>query len=164
MELAAYDNPFRDHLVRDRLAIAARLLSAPAECSVDVLQRASLAVQNILEAVYGSAGIDLAAAVPDAARETAAHLRKSVPLVAEAADGKIPAERIYFLLGAAGGLLTNQDDPYLDDRIDYAALIAAELALVHHSRSISERGFPMLRAARINSAWAEPRDPSRSLH
>ena len=164
MQLATSDNPFRDHLVRDRLAIAARLLSAPDECDLDVLQRTSLAVQNILEAVYCSAGDDLAAAVPDAASETAAHLRKSAPLVAEAADGKMLAARVYFLLGAVGGLLTNQHDPFLHDRIDYAAMIAAELALVHHSRSISERGFPMLRAARINQAWTEPRDPSQSVH
>ncbi|MEW9838003.1 hypothetical protein [Mesorhizobium marinum] len=166
MQLAAATSatPSRDHIVRDRLIIAARFLSATDDCGVPVLQRVSIATQNVLEAVYVSGNVDLAAVAPDIARVTATLLSRSAPHVADAADGKILPERIYFLLGAASGLLTNQQDPFIEDRIDYAAMLAAELAMLHHSRSISDRGFPMLRTARINAMLAEPRDPDKLLN
>ncbi len=160
---ATSDNPSRDHIIRDRLVIAARLLAAT-EDSVPVLQRVSLATQNILEAAYAGGGVDIAAVAPDLSRVTATLLRKSAPDVADAADGKIQLERVYFMLGAASGLLTNQNAPFVQDRIDYAGMLAAELAMLHHSRLIAARGFPMLRAARINSAWAAPRDPEAPVH
>jgi hypothetical protein len=163
MQLAVLETP-RDHLVRDRLAIATRLLSAEADCSVSVVQRVSLAVTSILEAAYACGDADLAAVAPDVAIPAAALMRKAAPAVADATDGKMLPERVYFLLGAASGLLTNQGDPFYHDRIDYAAMLAAELATIHHSHSIAERGFPMLRAARINTAWAAPRDLDKPLN
>lgn len=162
MQIAA-DTSHRDHLVRDRLAIAARLLSAADDSDVPTLQRASLAVQNILEAVYASGGVDLAVIAPDAADPTASLLRNAAAQVAEATDGKILPERIYFLLGAASGLLTIRNDPFLADRIDYAGMLQSELAAIYHSEAITARGFPMLRAARVNMAVAEPRDPDEPL-
>lgn len=164
MQLAASDNSTPDHLVRDRLVIAARLLSATDASGVPTLQRASLAVQNVLEAVYASGGVDLVAAAPDLSRVTAALLHQSAACVAEAADGNILPARVYFMLGATSGLLTASNDPFHLDRIDYAAMLSAELASVHHSRAISQRGFPMLRAARVNMALAAPRDPDAPLN
>jgi hypothetical protein len=163
MELSTPENDTHLQAIRDRVSNAAMCLKlADAPNQRGVLNTVSIAIQNILTAAYS--GEKLGEVAPEAAHETARLMNQAVPVVAEAMIGKMAPERVYFLMGAATGLLTAAEDPFRADRIDYAGMLAAELALVHHSRAITARGFPLLRAARMAKAWAEPRDPSQSLH
>jgi hypothetical protein len=155
-----YDREFSVRQRVENAAMCLQMLDEPRQRGIT--HTVAIAIQQILSAAYSAD--NLASIAPEAAAKTARLMEAACPAVAEAMAGKMALERIYFLMGAAAGLLTVADDPFRADRIDYAGMLAAELSLSHHSKTISERGFPLLRAARIASAWAEPRDPSQPLH
>jgi hypothetical protein len=163
MQLLTTDADTRLQTIRDRVSNAAlclKLVEGPEQ--PNVLHAVALAIDNILMAAYS--GENLGTLVPEVAAETDALIRRATPIVAEAMYGKMLPERLYFLMGAARGLLTEQIDPFRNDRLNYAGMLGAELAMAFHSRMLAERGFPLLRAARMEQACAEPRDPARPLN
>lgn len=116
---------------------------------------ASLALNEIFMA---AACADLPTAAPEAAMTATRMLRESCPIIDASVRKEISSERLYLLLGTASGLLTLSDDPFRADRLAYTGIIAAELGAIHHERCLRERGYPLLRDARMRHAWAAPRD------
>jgi len=150
--------------VYDRLALAMRFL-APNE-TLSPLQTVSIAIRAIVDAAYNAeaAGTSLTALAPKPAAVIFQMLHESAPRIINAADGKILPERVSYLVGVTSGLVSFDDDPFRADRVDYASLLADELSQIHHSRALEERGYPMLRALRIELAWSKPRDPDAPLN
>ncbi|MBL8577772.1 MAG: hypothetical protein JNK47_11130 [Mesorhizobium sp.] len=148
-------------LARERLACAARMLQ-PAE-DVSVTHATALAIQHLLDAAYITKG-NIAAVAPEESRQVSALLTAATPRLAAELEGKMAPEVVYFRMGTAKGLLADGHDEFWPDRIDYAGMMAGDLASIHHSEAIAARGFPMLRAIRINLATAQKRDPDQPLH
>ena len=162
MQLAVSDNDSRIQSIRDRVANATaclKLLDEPDQRGV--LNTVVMAIQNVMIAAYSGERIGQIA--PETARELEQLLTAATPIVLRATAGKMLAERIYFQMGAVKGLLTPHEDPYRLDRLDYAGLLAAELARIHHSQSLAAREYPLLRLVRMEQAWATPRDPDARL-
>lgn len=140
--------------------IALRLLDDPR--TKGVLNTVSVSLQQMLTAAHATP--NLHAVAPEVATETAQMLAAACPAVADAMAGKMTPERVYFLMGCAGALLTVPNDPFREDRINYVGMFAGDLASLHHSRQLAKRGFPMLRSLRISQAMSEQRDPSARLN
>jgi hypothetical protein len=127
-------------------------LSSPQQASVE--NTVSYAINAVMMAALCVS--DIHAAAPDLAETADKMFFAACPVVAEAVEPMMPAGKVYFLMGAVGGLLKPQTDEFASDRFNYAGTFAAKLAFAHHDRALASRGLPYLRAIRIQRALEAP--------
>jgi hypothetical protein len=132
--------------------MALSYLTDPGQASIE--NTVALAIRSVMSAVMNVP--NLHDVMPDRAKTAAEMFEVACPVVAEAVERIMPPEKVYFMMGAVGGLLRPDLDGFLVDRYDYAGAFAARLALAHHDRSLAKRGEPLLRAIRIQRALDEP--------
>jgi hypothetical protein len=91
--------------------------------------------------------------------------RGAVPAIAEHVEETLSAERAYFGMGAAAGLIALfgkppehvtavETFPLVMDRIDHVALLAAELDILSRRHSIEARGDVLRRAVQVRQFLA----------
>jgi hypothetical protein len=147
--------------VRGHLANVVTALSLLDDPRATVENVIAHAVRSVMWAAMNTPNIH--ATAPEEAERAAAMFQAACPAVAEAMAPVMTPERVYFLMGAVGGLLYPELDQFREDRYDYAGILASELAYVYHNRALAQRGLPLVRAVRIRRALDAPMPEDATL-
>ncbi|TPL87124.1 hypothetical protein [Mesorhizobium sp. B2-3-12] len=130
----------QDQIARDSLQHALALFNRAAEPNL-ALACGVLALRSLIHAATWHP--DLPTVAKDVAPALQAAMRSAAPHIQQMAAGIIPSGHIDYALGCATYLLSASPGDDRANRMDFANMFAAELALLFHQNQIRLRGDPL---------------------